>query len=459
MTNSFSILSSSATPENLSTKKLISIEKAREIIRGNLPKPRISEVHTAHSLGYILAEDIHAVEDSPRYTNSKMDGLAICLYRENDQKNRGNIREYKIIGESSAGNPFKGKLNPGEAIRISTGAFVPESASLIVPIEHTIISGNTLYISTDAILKPATYIRFKGSEFKAGEKLIEKGTFISPDKIAILASQGINSVRVCSRPKVAIITTGEEIVTPTEKVGEYQLRNSNLIMLRNLVTLSGGEIVFTTHIGDKKEETKSKILEAESKSEIIVSSGGVSMGNHDLVKEAAMETGFDFLFWRVRQKPGKPLFFAAKEPKQPKASQTNRKLFFGLPGNPVSSFMTYLHYVHPTICHLRGMDFSLASPTFKGILVKDATNDIDRFHLARVFYQINTHKSKNVGDEREIEVEVLENQDSHKLTSITRAKGYTIIPPKTTLKKGETIEVYPFPWYVTTIQILRGKER
>ncbi len=407
---------------------MISIEEARSIIKDNLPDRRRTIQPIEDSLHYVLSEDITAREDSPGYTNSKMDGFA-CIYSDIEklaEKHESHV-VLEITGESRAGVPFEGELQTGQAVRVSTGALIPRHADIVIPIEETEVSGDRVVIRSRITATSPRYIRHRGSEFKRGEVLIKKGTEIMPQHIALLASQGIVTVDVFERPGISIFTTGTEVRPANEKIEPFQLRNANLPMLESSVRLSGGIVILKSHVEDDFENTRSSITRAMESGNLVIFSGGVSMGEHDLVRKAALAIGLNPLFWKVNQKPGKPLFVATGK---------KGKLFFGLPGNSVSSLICYYHYIHPVINHLRGLSYE--HTTLTGRLKRAATNINNRYHFSRI---------KIIGtSERGVpEIVTLVNQDSHRLSSVVGADGYIIIPPLATLKEKTDVIVYPFP--------------
>ena len=390
------------------------------MVKKNLPERQLESVSLKNALGKILAKDIRAVEPSPRYTNSAMDGFAVCWDDVKTVNESGPV-ELAIAGESQAGIPYEQTLQAGQAARISTGAMLCKGADTVVPIEEVEINGNTLRVLKAN--KFQQHLRFVGEEFETGELLLSKGVLLNPARMAVLASQGITEVPVYQTPSVAIILTGTELVPYDSTVKPWQIRDSNGIMLETAIQESGGTVLLNAHVADNYEDTVKAVQQASANVDLILFSGGVSVGPHDLVKKAASECGFETLFWRVRQKPGKPLFFARK----------NKTLFFGLPGNPVSAYMCYLFYVHPVLQYLQGKRFSYRK--ISGKLASSIENNINRAQLFRVSLE-----NQNGSDQYPI-VHPLNRQGSHMLTSISDASGFVFIDVNTTLRQGELVEV------------------
>jgi len=400
---------------------MITIEEAREIIRKNLPPRQIDKIDLAEAPGQVLAEDVFARESSPRYTNSAMDGFAVRWEDVQTVTASGPVK-LTIVGESQAGIPYAGKLQAGEAVRISTGGMLCRGADTIVPIEEVEISTQNL-----KVLKAdfhGQHVRSEGEEFSAGDLLLSKHTRLEPPSIALLASQGITEVPVFRKPGVSIIVTGTELVPYNAAVKPWQIRDSNGIMLRSAVRKSGGETKLNAHVDDSYEKTVAAMEQAKEQSDIILFSGGVSVGPHDQVKKAAQECGLETLFWRVNQKPGKPLFFA----------RSGDTLFFGLPGNPVSAYMCYLYYAHPVLQYLQGKEY--AHRAIRGRVASAIRNTTSRAQLFRVSLEQTPDGLPLVCP--------ISRQGSHMLTSLTDADGFIHLEVNNTLKAGDTVEVIPF---------------
>lgn len=402
---------------------MISIFEAIDILKQNAPSLKTESVDLQHAVRRTLAEDLYAREASPRYTNSAMDGFAV-RWEDVQHVSEGHTAKLKVIGESRAGVPFEGTVSVGEAVRISTGAMLPKGADTVVPVEE--VDDHDTEITVLQVKKQWNHVRFEGEEIKAGDILLEAGTTLYPEHIALLASQGIIKLNVYASPKVALFTTGTEVRPYTESIEPFQLRDSNLVMLKSAVRLAGGYIISTTHIPDDQDETIRLLAEKTEEADILILTGGVSMGPHDHVKEAAEAIGFETVFWKINQKPGKPFFFARK----------NGKLLFGLPGNPVSAFMGYVHYIHPLLTYL--MSGKWEWKTTSGMLTAPLKAKGERFQMIRVKIE--------AGESEAPKITVLARQGSHMLTSIAEADGYILAEPGKEYVQGEKINVYKFPW-------------
>ncbi len=401
---------------------MITIQEALEIVRRNVPSPEIHSLPLVQAGGRILAEDLRAIEPSPRYTNSAMDGFAVRWEDVQPVARKGTVVELTLVGESQAGVPLREALQPGQAARINTGAMVPPGADTVIPVEETEIQGQKV-----RILKAGTrgqHLRYVGEEFQAGDPLLPQGALLDAPRLALLASQGIQQVPVYAPPVVSIVVTGTELVPYDRPVQPWQIRDSNSIMLAEAVRASGGQSGAVVRVEDDLERTVAALQQALEKSQLVLFSGGVSVGPHDLVKQAAEACGMETLFWRVNQKPGKPLFFARK----------GETLLFGLPGNPVSAYMCYIYYVHPVIRSLVGDAFG--HRTISATVGEPLVNRVSRAQLFRVRWERDPRGNPVVFP--------LPRQGSHMLTSLTGADGFVVLEPGASHPAGETVEVIPF---------------
>ncbi|MEO8043119.1 MAG: gephyrin-like molybdotransferase Glp [Acidobacteriota bacterium] len=325
---------------------MISISKATSIIEREITTAGSEVVRLQDSVGRILAEDVLADTDMPPFDRSQMDGYAM---KAADTKTAP-VR-LKLVGESAAGRGWHRTLNDGEAIRIMTGAPVPNGADSIQKVELTSDDDNES-VMIDEPTEPGKYIVPKGSEIKRREKLFVPGERIDEKMIASLAAFGYARLEVYEQPFVSILGTGTEIVTIEEKPARDQIRNSNSVMLKALCEQAGAKTKTLRQTGDDLEMLKrtiSRAVDSRSKiqnprSKILVITGGVSVGKYDLTKLALRELGADLFFERVRLRPGKPTVFG----------RLNGTLIFGLPGNPISAAVTFYLFVRTAILRLQG---------------------------------------------------------------------------------------------------------
>ena len=404
-------------------KDMIEIWQALQIIQTNRPRPLVVTLPLLDALGRRLAVDIVAPEPSPRYTNSAMDGFAV-RWEDVATVAEGNPITLAIAGESQAGIPFSGICRSDQAIRISTGAMLPKGTDTVIRVEDT--QPKDRWVTVLRVRKKEQDIRRAGEEFAAGELLLTRGIALQAPQLGLLTSVGITEVAVYYPPHISLVVTGTELAAPGEAIAPHQIRDSNSIMITAAVRQAGGEVIARNYTGDTQEDTVAAIRKSINKAGIIIITGGVSMGEHDHVKEAARECGFNELFWRVKQKPGKPLFFARRDD----------CLLFGLPGNPVSGFMCFMYYIQPLLRSLQGREFSWRKA--KARFDQSIKNSGNRTN----FMRIGVRKEESGF----IIAEVLEKQGSHMLGSIAKADGFIMMEPGQFLTEGSWKDVYLFPW-------------
>jgi molybdopterin molybdotransferase len=253
----------------------------------------------------------------------------------------GPAAELAIVGESRAGRPAERGLAPGEAMRISTGAVVPEGADAVVPVERVESSDGRVRVPDTRV---GANIRRSGEDVRAGDAVIPAGAELGPAELAVLAALGLPRVRCGGVPRVAILVTGDELVEPGEPLRPGQIRNSNAYALAAQASRTGARVTGTSVVGDDRGATEAALADALDGADVVVVSGGVSVGPHDHVKPALAALGVEERFWGVALKPGKPTWFGARD----------GTLVFGLPGNPVSAMVTFHLFARPALRALAG---------------------------------------------------------------------------------------------------------
>lgn len=402
---------------------LISIGEAKERIRQSRLARRTEWISLLSIRDQILAEDVVAPFDSPQFDNSAMDGIAVRWVDVKEIRSGGNL-PLTLIGESSAGHPYGKDLLPGQAVRISTGAVVPTGADCVIPQEDCVFDGDQVVIQ--AVKQIGQHIRNKGEEYRKGHHLLHSGTPISPAITGVLGSIGMDPVKVYKTPVITLLVTGSELARPgTDKnLHEGKIYDSNRPMIAHYLKLAGIENIRTVWVKDQTTDIRRTIRHAQARSDIIISTGGISVGPHDHIPVVAEKLGFSTVFTQVAQKPGKPFYFARKDD----------TLYFGLPGNPVSAFMLFTYYIYPEIRWYRGWQDTLARQ--EAILESSLTNNRDRTLLisARIFQENAQWKT-----------EPLAGQASHKILPLAEANGFIIVPPYANYNKGDAVGFYFLP--------------
>lgn len=285
--------------------------------------------------GLFLYESATARWDMPRCNNSAMDGIAICLSHETRESG------YEVVGASYAGAPYEGEVKQGQAIRIMTGAMLPQEADTVVPVEDIEERGDKVYLGAPP--DRGQHVRYRGEEFRKGDTLVAPGTRLGAGEIALLASAGVQQVMVTPRPRIAVISTGDELVPLHITPGPGQIVNSNMYLLAARLEECGCRAV-CIGIGPDDPDSLDKLLVQALDCDAIITTGGVSVGDKDHVQETLKGLEFNKIFWKVAIKPGKPLLFGTLAGKP----------FFGLPGNPASTAATFELFVKPALRKLAG---------------------------------------------------------------------------------------------------------
>ena len=402
---------------------MISVIEAQRILHDSLPSPEQITIPIEEAFGLYLFEDIKAPDSSPRYTNSAMDGYAV-RWEDCAKAAADTPVKLEIIGESQAGVPFDGEVSANGAVRISTGAMLPAGADTIIRVEDTEDLGGQVKIF--AAKQQGQDVRHKGEEFSEGQLLFLKGDCLGARELALMAAVGLHTVTVYAKPKVTLLVTGTELVCHDEAtIKPHQIRDSNTIMLASAIQESGGVLTSTRHVQDSLGHTVEAIEGGvASGTKLIVCSGGVSVGRHDHVREAAVQAGFEELFWQIRQKPGKPLY----------VGRSGETLIFGLPGNPVSAYMCFRNFVRPVLAELQGT--TCLDDTLTAIVSEQMSNRGKRTLFVRV-------KIENRPNQLALVKEV-GHQGSHMLSSIAHADGYVVLQPGEVLQPGSLKEVSLF---------------
>jgi molybdopterin molybdotransferase len=331
---------------------LISIADARRRVLDAVTPLGYEDIALDSALGRVLAEEVASPIDVPPFDSSAMDGYAVVA---------GGEAELEVVGEARAGHPFSGAVQAGQAVRVSTGAVVPEGADAVVPVERTTAlkggdSGDAGAVDRNmsgkehqgrvrvAEIEPGANVRRAGEDISLDAVVLQAGARLGPAELGAAASVGRASVRVAKRPRVAILLTGDELTPPGEPLPPGGIYTSNGFALAAQVERAGATLTGRTTVPDDPEGTRSAIADALEDADVAVVSGGVSVGPHDHVKGAFAELGVEEAFWGVSLRPGKPTWFGTRD----------GTLAFGLPGNPVSAMVTFQLFVRPALAALQG---------------------------------------------------------------------------------------------------------
>ena len=414
---------------------MISVEEALSKILDFIEVLDKEEKPLLDCLGQVLAEDAYAPFDIPPQDNSAMDGYAVQA-KSIVGANREHPKVLRVVGEIAAGCVTELKVEPGTAVRIMTGAFVPEGADVVVPFEYTDeVDRKQRSASRDEIgicvsLPEVSNIRRRGESIAKGELVVKKGTLLRPSEIGVLASLGKAIVPVIRRPVIGILATGNELIEVNQLLLPGKIYNSNSYSLAAQVIKYGGIPKLLGVAPDDVEQLAVAIRHGFD-CDILVTSGGVSLGDYDVVKQVLAAEG-NISFWTVCMKPGKPLAFGTF-----KRDDGKKIPHLGLPGNPVSSMVSFEVFVRPAIFRMMGRS-NLAVPKITAIMEEPVENDDGRRFFARVVVRRKDGKyfARLTGP-----------QGSGILTSMTKANGLAVIPEGVEeVKSGSTVEVMMFDW-------------
>lgn len=327
---------------------MLSFREARELISLQVPVLASEQKKLPEVLNRVLAADVPADDDIPPFDNSSMDGYALRASESVPPSGTGRVR-LNVVGEAMAGGVIQRSLDPGTAIRIMTGAPVPPGADAVIE-QEKVIAGDGI-VELEAAVAAGRNIRRKGEDLRKGETVLRKGTLLRSPHLGILASVGVNNVPVYRRPRVAILTTGNELIDVGETLSPGKIRNSNAYTLSGLVQENGGEPVVLGMVKDEEQQLE-RAIRAGLQYDLLLTSGGVSVGKYDLVLETLKKIGVEILFWKVNIKPGMPVAFGVYRNR----GEMGTVPVFALPGNPVSSMVTFLQFARPALFRMTGRE-------------------------------------------------------------------------------------------------------
>jgi molybdopterin molybdotransferase len=389
----------------------LALDRAREIVLAAAGVLESETVALGDALGRVLAEDVRAIGDVPPFDNSAMDGFAVAAGSAD--------RTLEIVDESRAGAPAALTVADGTAIRISTGALLPLGAEAVVPVEHVREASGSVTLMHEAL--PGQNVRRAGEDMRAGELVLSAGTGIAAAELAAAAAAGSAALRCSRRPRLGLVATGDELVDAGEPLGPGQIHDSNALALAALATGAGALVTGTWRAGDDAAATREAIERALAGADVVVVSGGVSVGPHDHVKDALEQLGVQERFWRVALRPGRPTWFGER----------GATLVFGLPGNPVSAFVTFLLFVRPALMALQGADPEPVRNT--ALLTASLPRNPDRSEAVRVAlaHEDGALRASPTGA-----------QGSHVITSLLSADALAIVPAgEGVLEAGSVVTV------------------
>jgi molybdenum cofactor synthesis domain-containing protein len=395
-------------------EKLIEHPEAVRLVLENTHRLPAERVQLVEARGLALAEDLKARFDSPPFDNSAVDGYAV---RSADAKAG---RSFRVVDEAPAGRPAAKSVGEGEAIKIFTGGVIPEGSDAVVMVENTSGWGEEFELKKAAT--PAQNVRGSGEDVREGDVILRAGTEIGPPEIALAATQGYGELGVHRRPRVIVLSTGTELVEPGKRELEPgEIYDSNSFAVIAQAQEIGARARRISATSDDAQILRNTLKEALETADVVVTSGGVSVGEKDLVKGTMLELGVEQVFWGVKFKPGKPLFFGVRDGAS----------VFGLPGNPVSAMVCFELFVRPALVKMMGRE-ERGRPRVQVYFEEDVRNNFGRMHAMRVSLEQTERGwlARSVGA-----------QGSGLVSSLTKADALALIGPESEgVRAGETVE-------------------
>ena len=394
-------------------EKLIDHYDALRLVLESTPRTEAVRLPLLETRGLVLSEDVKARFDSPPFDNSAMDGYAL---RSADAEVG---RVFTVVDEAPAGRPAERGIGEGEAIKIFTGGVIPDGADAVVPVENTSGWGEEFELKKS--VRPGASLRRSGEDTRAEEVILRRGTEIGAPEIALAATQGYGELPVYRRPQVVVLSTGTELVEPGEReLSPGEIFDSNSFALLAQAREAGAEARRIAAASDDAGVLCAAVEEALESADVVVTSGGVSVGEKDLVKGTMLELGVEQVFWGIKLKPGKPVFYGVREDVR----------CFGLPGNPVSAMVCFELFVRPSLIEMMGRE-DRRRPHIQVYFAEDLENRLGRLHAMRVTLE-RTDKgwlAESVGA-----------QGSGLVSSLTNADALALIGPESQVRAGEPVE-------------------
>jgi molybdopterin molybdotransferase len=397
------------------------VVKAREYIRAFLtPISGTERLHLRAALGRVLAQDVVSSIDVPAHDNSAMDGYA---YRQGDVATADSAT-LAVIGTSFAGHPYAGEVGAGQAVRIMTGGVMPDGADTVMMQERATVT--TGKVTLPGGQPKGQNVRRRGSDIARGAVVFSRGQLLRPAEIGMLASLGISEVSACRKLRVAFFSTGDELVSFGQPLGAGQLYDSNRYSIYALLARIGAEPLDMGVVPDDPAAIERAFREASAAADVVITSGGVSVGDADFVKQILNQLG-EVLFWKIAMKPGRPLAYG----------RLGNAHFFGLPGNPVSAMVTFYQFVREALLVLMGVAQPQPVPTFKAACTTPIKKAPGRTEFQRGILSLSPDGRWTV--------RVTGDQGSSILSSMSQANCFIVLPDEQgNTAPGAEVEVQPF---------------
>jgi molybdopterin molybdotransferase len=401
---------------------MLTVAEAKEIILSAVRPRPARATPLAETIHGVLAQDVTSPIDLPLWDNSAVDGYAA---RASDlaAANENSPIHLRVTAQAPAGTATDVTVEPQTCVRIFTGAPIPEGADAVVMQEDT-HPHHEGYIAVEESVESGENIRRAGDDVTKGEVVLRAGTLLGPSQLGMAAAVGLAQLVVYPRPRVGVLVTGAEIVEPGRPLRGGQIYDANSYALCAFVKQAGGELVELGIADDTREDLHEKIDYGLSECDVVITVGGVSVGEYDLVKDVLTELGCEQKFWKIAMRPGKPIVFGTRE----------EKLVFGLPGNPVSAAVTFLMLVRPALLKMRGLA-EIELPSVSAEAAEDFVNNGDRLHYLRA--DLRRDGGRWI-------VKPMPRQGSHVISSLANANCLVEVPEMTTISRGQMVKAIRF---------------
>lgn len=405
-------------------KDAISVADAVErILQKTRAVGEYQRLHIREALNRVLFSDILSPMDVPAHDNSAMDGYALAIASLPQHK----TKTFEVAGTAYAGTPYAGDCGPNECVRIMTGAMMPKNTDTIV-IQEQVIVKDSASVEIGTGHRKHQNVRFSGEDIRAGTPVLAKGVTIKPADLGVLASLGINECSVYRKPRVSFFSTGDELKSIGDTLGKGEIYDSNRYSLFGLLSACNVEIIDMGVVKDDPVSIRQALLDAASCSDLVLTSGGVSVGEADYIKDILQEIG-NMDFWKIAMKPGRPLT----------SGKIGDALFFGLPGNPVAVMVTFYQFVMPGLKKLCGMSRSNPLP-FRAKCISAIRKNPGRCEFQRAIASVDEHGL--------LQVELTGKQGSGILTSMSRANCFIVLPEESgSVQPGDEVTLEFFEHY------------
>jgi molybdopterin molybdotransferase len=410
------VIRSASCEDDFDTNSLSCQEALTRILSSIGKAKTIENADIKRALNRILSSSLSSPIHVPSHNNSAMDGYA---FRREDANGTART-ELRVVGKSLAGRPFSETVGPGEAISIMTGAVMPDTCDTVIIKEHVDVKGTKIIF--DSPPKQGQHVRFAGEDLKAGQKIFEEGTRLTPAEIGLIASLGVAEIPVFRKLQVSYFSTGDELRSIGESLSLGEIYDSNRYTLYAMLQNFGAEIRDMGVVRDDPKLIKEALLKASKESDVVITSGGVSVGDADYIKEILAEIG-QVGFWKVAMKPGRPLAFG----------KIGDSIFFGLPGNPVSVMVTFYQFVEPALRKMAG------AKQIQPLEIKARAKEDLKKRPGRTEFQRGI---LSLGEDGHLEVASTGDQGSGILHSMSMADCFMVLPLESgSVEKGSEVTI------------------